>query len=164
MMPRFFFSRYAGRYAGHREAGAGLVTAIFLLVVLAGLAAALVTLAGTQRQSAALDEQGARAYQAARAGIEWALFQRSTDPANYCAGDDPVVRSFALPEGTPLAGFVVTVSCTRTAWQGPASANPSLNLDRWNLRAVACTSTLALGCPNLTNSPDYVARAIEVQI
>lgn len=158
MMPRPFFSRYAPR----RQAGAGLVTAIFLLVVLAGLATALVTLTGSQRQSAALDEQGARAYQAARAGIEWALFQRSTDPDNYCAGTDPVVRTFALPEGTALAGIVVTVSCTRIP--GPASANPTLNLDRWNLRAVACTSTPVPGCPNPTTSPDYVARAIEVQL
>jgi MSHA biogenesis protein MshP len=145
-----------------RQAGAGLVTAIFLLVVLAGLAVALVTIFSTQRQSSSLDEQGARAYQAARAGIEWALFQRSLDPANYCVGDAPVVRSFALPPATPLAGFVVTVSCTRIA--GPASANPAINLDRWNIRSVACPSTVALGCPNPSNAPDYVARAIEVQL
>ncbi|MFC5460617.1 agglutinin biogenesis protein MshP [Massilia niabensis] len=144
------------------QGGAGLVTAIFLLVVLAALAVALVTLTGAQRQSAALDEQGARAYQAARAGIEWALLQRSLDPANYCAGDAPTVRTFALPQGSPLADFVVTVTCTRVA--GPASANPAVNLDRWNLRAAACTSTVALGCPNPTNAADYVARAIEVQI
>ena len=49
-----------------RASGAGLVTAIFLLVVLAGLATALVSVFTTQRQSSALDEQGARAYQAAR--------------------------------------------------------------------------------------------------
>ncbi|MET0982443.1 MAG: agglutinin biogenesis protein MshP [Telluria sp.] len=158
MTPRLFLRLEARA----RQAGAGLVTAIFLLVVLAGLAVALVTVFGTQRQSAALDEQGARAYQAARAGVEWALFQRSLDPANYCVGDAPVVRTFALPQGTPLADFVVTVTCARTA--GPASANPEVNLDHWSIRAAACTSTVALGCPNATNDPDYVARVIEVQI
>lgn len=142
-----------------RSGGAGLVTAIFLLVVLAGLAVALVTIFTTQRQSAALDEQGARAYQAARAGIEWALLQRSVNPNGYCAAA-PATDSFQLPAGT-LAAFRVTVECQVSP--GPASANTTVNLDRRRIRASACTA-MAGACPAPNNGNDYVARVIEVQI
>lgn len=150
-----------------RQAGAGLVTAIFLLVVLAGLAAALVSIFGTQRQSSALDEQGARAYQAARAGIEWALFQRSLPNSAYCpapadgAATAGVANSFDLPDG-PLTGFSVTITCTSVL--GPGSTNGAINLDRRRIRATACTGQPGGACPAPTNSPDYVERVIEVQI
>lgn len=155
--------------APRRAGGAGLVTAIFLLVVLAGLAVALVTLFGTQRQSAALDEQGARAYQAARAGIEWGLFQRAANPAGYCAAEGAAqVAHFALPAGpanarSTLAGLVVTVECWMTP--GPASNNPALNLDRRRIRATACTGPLPAGatCLQDLNRPDQVRRVVEVQ-
>lgn len=160
--------------APRRAGGAGLVTAIFLLVVLAGLAVALVTLFGTQRQSAALDEQGARAYQAARAGIEWGLFRRAADPAAYCAaegagGAAAQTDHFALPEGpanarSTLAGFFVTVQC----WMipGPASDNGAVNLDRRRIRATACSGPLPAGatCLQDLNRPDHVRRVVEVQI
>ena len=57
-----------------KSGGVALVTAIFLLVVLSGLAVAVVSLTTSQQSAAAQDEQSARAYQAARAGMEWALF------------------------------------------------------------------------------------------
>ena len=147
-----------------RAAGAGLVTAIFLLVVLAGLATAMVSIFGAQRQSGALDEQGARAYQAARAGVEWAVFRRSTEGAAYCPpGSAAASRtdSFALPAGSTMAGFVVTVVCTMTP--GPVSDNPNIDLSRWTIRATACT-TGSNACPAPTNSRDYVERVIEVQL
>lgn len=136
-----------------RGAGAGLVTAIFLLVVLAGLAVALVSVFGAQRQSTALDEQGARAYQAARTGIEWGLFQRATGGADCSA-------SFPLPNDSTMAGFSVTVVCDRV--DGAAFGSSTVNLDRWRIRATACTG--AGPCPARDNRPDYVERAIEVQI
>lgn len=57
------------------QCGFLLVTAIFLLVILAALGAFILTISGTQQTSSALDVQGSRAYQAARAGIEWASDQ-----------------------------------------------------------------------------------------
>ena len=68
-----------------RQAGVGLVTAIFLLVVLAGLGVAMVGLFNAQQTSSNLDLQGARAYQAARAGLEWGLFQQMRN--NSCSAD-----------------------------------------------------------------------------
>ena len=88
-----------------RSRGVGLVTAIFLLVVIAGLAVAMVTVYTTQQTSSALDLQGARAYQAARAGLEWGMFRKVR--GDSCVG----VSSFAFDNDTSLRGFVVTVTC-----------------------------------------------------
>src|SRR4030065_2779656 len=64
------------------QRGFSLVSAIFLLVVIAALGTFAVTLSTTQQQSAALDVLGARAYQAARAGIEGGADQGL--PASSC--------------------------------------------------------------------------------
>jgi len=139
--------------APRRSGGAGLVTAIFLLVVLAGLATALVSVFTAQRQSSTLDEMGVRAYQAARAGIEWSLFQRATK-SPQCAG------SFALPADSVLAGFAVTVTCTAAA--GPET-NTGADLTRWIIRATACT-TSGTTCVNAARGADYVERVLEVEL
>jgi MSHA biogenesis protein MshP len=137
--------------ARRRSAGVGLVTAIFLLVVLAGLGVAMVSIFNSQQQGAALDLQGARAYQAARAGVEWGLFQQTRNDS--CAAS----TSFALPASSTLAGFTVTVSC-RASGTDP--------LTRHVIEAVACNQPGAGGaCPNAgTNNPDYVQRRVEVEI
>src|SRR5476649_2355833 len=57
------------------QRGFSLVSAIFLLVVIAALGTFAVTLFTTQQQSATMDVLGSRAYQAARAGIEWGEYQ-----------------------------------------------------------------------------------------
>lgn len=143
--------------ARRRSAGAGLVTAIFLLVVLAGLAVALVSIFTSQRQGLLLDEQGARAYQAARAGIEWGLFQRLRGTGCVAGATHPVALS-----GEVLGGFTVGVSCTRV--DGPDSEDPAVDLDRWIIRSVACAPATSNACPEGSSNPDYVRRVIEVQI
>jgi MSHA biogenesis protein MshP len=142
-----------------RSAGVGLVTAIFLLVVLAGLGVAMVTIFTSQQAGSAMDEQGARAYQAARAGIEWGVFQQLRNGS--CTDS-----SFALPPGTSLSGFAVTVSCTSIAWGGPIPASGDAQaLNRWLIRATACNQPTGGGrCPNQSNNPDYVQRVMEVQL
>ena len=52
------------------QRGFSIVAGIFILVVLASLAGFIVSVSSTQNISFAQDSQGARAYQAARAGIE----------------------------------------------------------------------------------------------
>jgi MSHA biogenesis protein MshP len=141
-----------------RSAGVGLVTAIFLLVVLAGLGTAMVTVFTSQQATSALDEQGARAYQAARAGVEWALYMQTQ--AGGCPGLNATTAasttSFPLPANTSLAGFFVTVTCTRLG----AAGDP---LARFVIRATACKPS-AGSCPNWSNNPDYVQRVVEVEI
>jgi MSHA biogenesis protein MshP len=140
-----------------RSAGVGLVTAIFLLVVLAGLAVAMVAISSAQHAASALDVQGARAYQAARAGIEWGLFQNLRN--QVCAP----ATSFALPATSSLNGFVVTVTCETIA--APAGAPAGTALVRHVLTATGCNLQPATGsCPTPSNSPDYVERQIMVRL
>jgi MSHA biogenesis protein MshP len=141
-----------------RSRGVGIVTAIFLLVVLAGLAVALVTLFTSQRQGILLDEQGVRAQQAARAGIEWGLYHRLRQDS---ACEDGKTYAVALG-GDVLDQFTVSVACEKAA--GPAVAPGEPSLERWTIRATACAPARDGACPAGWNNPDYVRRVIEVQI
>lgn len=127
--------------------GFGIVTAVFLLVVLAGLGAALVNLGSTQHTASALDVQGARAYQAARAGIEWGLYRQLR--ANNCQS----TSSFVVPAN----GFTVTVRCTLTT--GPGA------LQRYQLVATACNRPVGGACSaaSASNSTDYVQRMLQAE-
>lgn len=55
------------------QRGFAAVTAVFLLVVLAGLGAFMLTFSNTQQVTSAQDVVGSRAYWAARAGLEWGI-------------------------------------------------------------------------------------------
>ena len=87
------------------RAGFGLVSAIFILVVLTIVGAAMLSLSGVQRETAGLALQPARAYHAARSGIEWGTWQALD------GGACPAPASFSLTEGG-LIGFSVNLSCT----------------------------------------------------
>jgi len=102
-----------------------MVSAIFLLVILAALGAFMLSFSVVQHTTAATDLEGSRAYQAARAGVEWAAYQ-VLDPAgtSVVAPSNPAWPNFpACPvgpfpvagfAGTNLAGFAVGVACTRS--------------------------------------------------
>ncbi len=141
-----------------KSAGVGIVTAIFLLVVLAGLAVALVSIFTSQQQSSMLDEQGVRAGQAARAGIEWGLYHRVQAKDGACADGSTTAVALA---GDVLRQFTLSVSCRKVA--GPVTPVPNA-LDRWVIRATACAPAQNGACPASVNNPDYVRRVIEVQI
>jgi len=150
-----------------RSAGIGLVTAVFLLVVLAAIGVAAVRIFGAQQAGSSLDVDGARAYQAARAGIEWGLFQRLRNDA--CA-TTPLESSFALPGDSVLRGFTVTVTCTPLPGPLPADGNAATTMS-WRIRSVACNQPVggmcrenADGAANPNNHPDYVQRRLEVQV
>lgn len=146
--------------AARRSRGVGLVTAIFLLVVIAALSVAMVTIYTSQQNSSNLDIQGARAYQAARAGLEWGLFQQRR--LNVCGA-----ASFPMDSATSLRGFTVTVACQMIP--GPAMAGGVADgLPRWKITATACNIPTGGVCPNPdtspVNSPDYVRRVVEAQL
>lgn len=101
----------------NRARGFSLISAIFLLVVVSLLGAYIATLASNQHIGEALDVEGARAYQAARAGVEWGAWQilqapgggfRTTcDGATYAT---PTSQALAGLAGN-LSGFAVAVQC-----------------------------------------------------
>lgn len=131
-----------------RQRGVGIVTAIFLLVVLASLGVAMVSVYTAQQASSALDVLGTRAYLAARAGAEWGIYRQRID--NSCVAS----TTFALPAGTTLSGFSVTVSCSQLTEHG---------INRYRVIATACNQPGSSGCPNATDNPEYVARVIDVR-
>lgn len=88
------------------QRGFTLVSAVFLLVVLALLGALMVTISGTQHQSVVLGVESARALAAARSGVEWGAYQ-VLQPGNDC---DDATDNFGLDEGV-LSGFRVEVEC-----------------------------------------------------
>lgn len=127
--------------------GFTLVSAIFLITVLASLAAFVVAVSGVQHATSALDVLGARAYYAARAGIEWGRY-RLVNAGADCAGVD--ASSFLLGEGA-LTGFQVTVSCRQSDHQVGATTVQHYTL----------TSRATQGA---FGSPDFVARQVQVKL
>lgn len=139
-----------------RAAGVGLVTAIFLLVVLAGLGVAAVTIFNAQQASSSLDLDGAKAYQAARAGIEWGLFKQRRE--GQCQN-----ASFGFGDSV-LANFTVTVNCRAIGGLVDSEGKPS-TLVRFRITAVACNQPVGGACTGeANNSPDFVQRRLEVEI
>ncbi|WP_300755273.1 agglutinin biogenesis protein MshP [Janthinobacterium sp.] len=133
-----------------RQRGFSLVTAIFLLVVLAGLAVAMVNLSTFQQTGSAMDVQGARVTQAARTGLEWGLYQQlRVNTGGNCFAD----TSFALPAGSSLSTFTVSVQCRLTTSPG--------TLRSWQITATACNQPGAGGCPNAGNNADYIQRRMQ---
>ena len=100
----------------NRHCGFSLVSAIFILVVLAALAAALLTVISLQHASAGLDVQGVRAYQAARAGTAWGMY-RVLDPDAAPSAVLPSCWAGAatVTPGGSLSAFTVTATCADTS-------------------------------------------------
>jgi len=123
------------------QRGVSIVAAIFLLLLLAGLAALMSTLSMTQHATSAQDVQGSRAYQAARAGVEWGVYRALRD--GVCAS------SASLPAlADDLQQFTVEVKCTETS---TTEAGVSVTV----YRIVSVATSGALGRPN------YVERQLE---
>lgn len=136
-----------------RARGVTIVSAIFILVVLAALGAFIVSVSTSQQIGSALDVQGVRAYQSARAGIEWGLYQQLRNAS--CAG----ATSFT-PPATTLSGFTVTVACADTA---DGSSTPVIH--GFVVQSTACNQPNAAEprCPNITNPNGfYIERRMEV--
>ena len=151
------------RYGLRRVAnGFVLPSAIFLLVILAALAAYLVNISTTQHTTSAQDVQGTRALHAARAGIEWGLFQ-VMDPANA------TVAAMVPPYGTGAAawpnmpacaagaftieGFNVSVTCTPYDYTERGNNN--------RIRIYQLVATASIGTVGTTH---YVERQVTATV
>jgi MSHA biogenesis protein MshP len=151
--------------------GFAIVSAIFILVVLAALGAFILHVSTGQQIGAALDVQGVRAYQAARAGIEWGVYevQRSynfgrsavdgsdADPNTRTCPASPV-SFLAGAAATSLADFTITVTCSVSA---PTAGEPIV----FTVQSTACNQPLGVEpkCPNTTApGPLYVERRMSV--
>ena len=127
-----------------RALGFSLMSAIFLLVVMTLLGAYVVTLATSQQTAQALDVEGVRAYQAARAGVEWGAWQMLQAPAGgfrtSCDG-----ATYATPISAPLSGLAGTLGGFSVQVQcGSATTTEAgVNVRVYRLTVTASKGTLA---------------------
>ncbi|MBX3665092.1 MAG: agglutinin biogenesis protein MshP [Burkholderiales bacterium] len=135
-----------------RMRGFSLVTGIFLLVVLSALGAFMVMFTGLQQNTVQVDILGVRAYYAARAGLNWAMY-RALDP------DNPSATAAACPVGMiaqgalagSLAPFSVNVECE------PFDATEAnRNIRVYRITATACNQAVCPGTPGNA----YVERRV----
>jgi len=137
--------------------GFGVIAAIFVLVILSALAAAIVRFGSGAQTTSAQAVLAARALQAARAGTEWGLYQAFKGSWTACSS-----ASQTLDLGTDL-GFHVTVSCdSRSYNEGLQSSGATRAVRVYTVDAVACNSAT---CPDNSRatSPGYVERRRQVQ-
>ncbi len=129
-----------------RQSGFSLVAAIFVLIVVTLVVVGMARLAGNQHGTLSLGVQQARAYQAARAGLEWAVAQAN---AGQCAAS----ASISL-QGSSLAEFDgVQVNCIRTAYNGD---------DGSVLGLYQLTAQAQNGAPG--SRPDYAFRRLSALV
>jgi len=119
------------------------VAALFLLVVLSSLAAVAVRVSSVQQQTVVLAMQSSRAYAAARAGVEWVVYQALV---NGTCG----TATLPLTEAG-LNGFSVDTACTSTS-----HAEGSDNSTVFVIEAFAHSGTYG--------TPDYTSRRIRATV
>lgn len=149
-----------------RQAGFAYIAAVVLLVVVAGLAVALLRLTATQQATVNGALLGAKASLAARGGVEWAFRVLDTQ----C---QPTPTSVNLTQFQAESGFLVTVTCSySTYFEGerirlpgpggePEQVADPLAKRIYRISAVACNGASS-SCPDQTGAAaaaNYVERA-----
>lgn len=141
--------------------GFSLISAIFLLVVLSALGAYMVIFAGQQQTTVQADVLGVRAYYAARAGLDWGMYQ-ALDPENT-AGAPPAFATCPSGNITSLGGslspFRVEVTCNDTGFTYDEAGR---TVHVYEITATACNHTT---CTAVASPPNgYVERRIVVTV
>lgn len=124
------------------QRGFAAIAAVFLLVVLAGLGAFMLTFSNTQQLTSAQDVQGARAYWAARAGLEWGLSSVMANPA-ACP---------APPAAFAIEGFTIGFTCARQTYNERGNTVVIFRL------GVTAAQGGAAGTPN------YIERSVSASL
>ncbi len=130
----------------NHQRGFTLISAIFLLVVIAALGLFAVTISNIQQQSSVMDALGSRAYQAAKAGIEWGNYQITKNSANCTTLTQPT-----MPIGTQLSAFTVSLTCSVTTHTEGIST-----FSVYQLTSIATTGVVG--------SASYFERQLQVAI
>ena len=136
--------------ASGKQSGFGIISAVFILVILAFLGVSITFLAGTQRNAVVIDTLGSRAYQAARAGVDWGAYQALRN------GSCVASTNLAFAAGSSLSPFTATVACTAT------TANEGgTTITIYNIVSNACNIPTGGACPNAaSNSATYIERQV----
>ena len=130
-----------------RQRGVSLATAILVLLMLAGAAAYIASMSGTQHAQSGMDAAGQRAYQAARSGAEFGVWNAIKN--NAC----PAAQTLAAGSmaGT-LSPYTVTVACVVTN-----HTEAGVAVQVYTLTATACNRA---PCPPAAPGANYVERNV----
>lgn len=120
-----------------------LVSAIFLIVVLASLAAVATRLGTIQSQTVSAGLLASQAFHAARSGIAWGAHRALN--GGWCGS-----QTFSLTEAG-ANGFAVAVSCSQSTH---LEAGATINV----------YTIIALAESGAYGGPDYVSRRIEAKV
>ena len=125
------------------QRGFAAIAAVFLVVVLAALGAFMLTFSNTQQLTSAQDLLGSRAYWAARAGLEWAIFLAKTNAA--CPASP---SAFSVNTG---AVFNLSVTCSLQSYNEGANT-----IKVFSLKSVATQGSVG--------SAGYVERSLSAAL
>lgn len=136
-----------------RKDGAGfaLMAALFIIVTLAAIGAYLLTISTAQVGAATQDEQAARAYQAARAGIDWGAYGVLRNAPASCSAS----QTIQLHQG--LEGFWVRVDCSQVATEAEGGSN----VDIFLITATGCNRS---ACGAANTEATYVERQLQLTL
>lgn len=135
----------------NRQTGFALVSAIFILIALAALGGFIATVSSMQHIGSALDLNGARAYQAARAGTEWGMAGAINVPP-ACAASTNIGQ---------VSGIDVTVTCVTVV---PGITDEAGSGSIYRITAIACNQPSAGACPGVASGANYVERRLEALV
>lgn len=129
-----------------RSKGFTLITALFLLVVVAALSVYMLNISSVQHSTLVYSVQGARAMQGARTGLEWGIHQAMSTPSNC-----PATTTFNTSGAGSLDMFNISVSCS-------FSDHRESNVDISTFRITASAESGVFG------SLDYVFRSLQATV
>lgn len=140
----------------------GAVAVVLVLVVLAVIAAAVVRMGNQSHSQTSQALQGVRANAAARAGVEWGLYQAFRGSWTTCSN-----ASQTLDLAADGGGLRVTVSCDSQLYnEGESAPGTPATVRVFTIDAVACSSRSAsTACPDAgaATTQGYVERRRVVQ-
>lgn len=133
-----------------RARGFALILALFLIVLLGTIAAYLVTVSNVQVETGVMDEQGARAYQAARAGLDWGAYQVLRSPP---CPPGPTTITFPAAH---LGGFFAEVTCTGFGLENEGAGT----VTTYRIVSTGCNASPCGTAPG----PTYVERQLHLTV
>src|SRR5438309_1944092 len=119
-----------------RERGFAAIAAILIIVLLGGLGVVVVSTSSGQQRAFAMDVLGVKAYQAARAGIEYGAYQALK--ASTCSAFAP------FSPGGNLSEFTVQVTCSTGGFAYDEASSP---MTIYQITVTACNRA---SCPAAT--------------
>ncbi len=135
-----------------QQSGFSIITAIFVIVILASVGAFMATIGGSQQLVTHFSVLGSRTLLVAQSGMEWAVHDVLRNTAAGFGGCNPSGSTSFTPSAPGLSGFSVTLGCSST---------PGINEGGLVYAVYALTSTASTGT---LGTPAYASRTISATV